>query len=650
MKNKYRLTYKDFTFFGTLAFILTITFTNVFAIPLGGSPQTITWISGGPFTVGTNFDVSGLAIDSPAIAPVTFSVGDEGSVCTVTSAGLVHPMQTGLCRITAFQPSFFNQDTNTTIAAAAPVSTSFLIIPPLPIIPIMPIIPVFQSQTINFTQPADKIVGDAPFQLTANSSSGLPISYSTSNEACSVTMLGLVTILSAGSCTISTIQGGNGIYLPAQIVSRTFTITAAPVIEKQHQTITFTTLDDQTLDPNIDDPQVQLVATSTSGLFPTFTATGACQMLGESIITLESIGVCAVTALQAGNAIFAPAPDVTQFVGVRDNDGVSSQVEDNAPNMGDGNNDGIADGSQYNVVSAPDPNIDDKYITLEITGDVGTPNISNFTTNSTKGLKVINGSTFPVGGFGFNAHGGFEGSITVRIILDKVYDTTNWILKKNDGDSNDLINGPDATFSTVTIGGTEKTQFTYTIRDNGPFDLDGRDGYISDPVFPVVPGPIVPIVVPVPVPTPVQNTGSIVVPSSSYSYGTTNNLFSNTNVSARGQVLGASTTCGVYMNLNGDYLKVGHENNGVQVGLLKKFLNKNLNLNLEINNIYDEKTESAVKKFQSKYKNQILGPWQIDGATGIVYLTTVEYVNYLECPALGYNISRLSLLPIDKKR
>lgn len=417
---------------------------------------------------------------------------------------------------------------------------------------------------------------------------------------------------------------------------------------KAPQTITF---------PEITSPQnvgnyVRLRATSDAGLSVTYSASGSCSIdvTNVSQLNFDSIGGCLVTASQSGNSSYSAAADVSQEISVEDNDGVDNETEDAGPNNGDGNEDGIKDSEQQNVVSAPDFNLDKSgYVTLEVAGNVGTPEIKNFSTHSTKGLKITDGSTAPVGGFAFTASGGFEGVLNVRIILDKVYDTSNWSLKKTVDESGVLVDGPEATFDTVTIDGVDKTRISYSIKDGGPFDADGaNNGSITDPVFPIIP-PVV-----TPAPTTTTSGGSIVIPSASYSYGSTQNLYSTTNTTVPSpnmpQVLGASTTCGVYMNLNGDYLAAGHKNNSEQVILLKKFLNKNLGINLEINSNYDLKTEEAVKKFQTKYKRTILNPWGIADSTGIVYLTTVAEINYLECPTLGFSVPKDLLIPIDHKK
>src|SRR3989344_3100070 len=61
-----------------------------------------------------------------------------------------------------------------------------------------------------------------------------------------------------------------------------------------------------------------------------------------------------------------------------------------------------------------------------------------------------------------------------------------------------------------------------------------------------------------------------------------------------------------------DYLKYGEENDVVQVTL-----------------VFDQKTFEAVKLFQQKYSDDVLGVWGLssEDATGYVYITTKNKIN-----------------------
>ncbi|MFC3068576.1 cadherin-like beta sandwich domain-containing protein [Phenylobacterium soli] len=80
------------------------------------------------------------------------------------------------------------------------------------------------SQTITFANPGAQNFGTTP-TLTATSSSGLTPTFSSSTTGvCTVTSGGALTFVTAGSCTIAADQAGNGGYLAATTVSRTFTV------------------------------------------------------------------------------------------------------------------------------------------------------------------------------------------------------------------------------------------------------------------------------------------------------------------------------------------------------------------------------------------------------------------------------------------
>lgn len=90
------------------------------------------------------------------------------------------------------------------------------------------------TQTITFDNPGPRTFGTSP-TLTATSDSGLTPTFTSSTPAvCTITSLGALTFVAAGTCTINADQAGNGSYLPATQVSRSFTVNpivpGAPVI------------------------------------------------------------------------------------------------------------------------------------------------------------------------------------------------------------------------------------------------------------------------------------------------------------------------------------------------------------------------------------------------------------------------------------
>ncbi len=88
--------------------------------------------------------------------------------------------------------------------------------------------PTEQDQTISFTALADKTYGDGGFDLTASASSGLGVTYSSSNPAIAEIVKGSqVNILKSGTVTITASQNGNADYNSAPDVSQTLVISQA---------------------------------------------------------------------------------------------------------------------------------------------------------------------------------------------------------------------------------------------------------------------------------------------------------------------------------------------------------------------------------------------------------------------------------------
>jgi hypothetical protein len=84
------------------------------------------------------------------------------------------------------------------------------------------------NQTISFSPISDKSVGDFDFTPTAVASSGLPVSFNSSNsqvaEVQGSTPNQTIKIRSAGTATITVSQAGNGAYHPAANVTQTVTV------------------------------------------------------------------------------------------------------------------------------------------------------------------------------------------------------------------------------------------------------------------------------------------------------------------------------------------------------------------------------------------------------------------------------------------
>jgi peptidoglycan hydrolase-like protein with peptidoglycan-binding domain len=102
--------------------------------------------------------------------------------------------------------------------------------------------------------------------------------------------------------------------------------------------------------------------------------------------------------------------------------------------------------------------------------------------------------------------------------------------------------------------------------------------------------------------------------------------------SSGGQVLGASTSCGVYLD---GFLRKGYTNDSEQVSKLQSFLADHLKTALPATGVFGTETEAAVKKFQEMHSDEILTPWGIGAPTGIVFRTTSRVINNYMCPDLS---------------
>jgi hypothetical protein len=154
------------------------------------------------------------------------------------------------------------------------------------------------DQTITFAPIADRRYGDS-FRPSATASSGLPVSF-TASGACFF-YVGVVYVTSGDFCTVTASQHGGLNFNPAPDVSRTFAIV------RVRQALTFPPL----VTKRFGDPDFVLSAFSGSGLPVSFAARGNCVVNGV-IVHLTGAGSCTITASQAGDVYWEPAPDVSQ--------------------------------------------------------------------------------------------------------------------------------------------------------------------------------------------------------------------------------------------------------------------------------------------------------------------------------------------------
>ena len=162
----------------------TITFPVLLDQVLGESPQALAATAS-----------SGLAVSYSALTP---------TVCAVTGAQL-SLLAAGSCTLAADQPG------DASYQPAVQVVRSFA---------------VRQAQAISFAQPAAADLASGSVTLSPSASSGLTVMLTSSTPAVCSVAGNLVTLLSAGTCTLEASQAGDGLWAPAANVVRSFAVQA----------------------------------------------------------------------------------------------------------------------------------------------------------------------------------------------------------------------------------------------------------------------------------------------------------------------------------------------------------------------------------------------------------------------------------------
>ncbi len=211
--------------------------------------------------------------------PVTLS-STTPATCTVTS-NVVTTIAAGTCTLQATQPG------NVEYKPANPVNQSFSV--------------AQIAQTITFNGISTQ-APTATVQLSASSTSQLPVTFSTTTPSvCSISGTTLTTN-TVGLCSVVAAQPGNAQYRAATSVTKSFNVIQTA------QTITFTPIAAQTVGA-----VVNLTPTATSGLPVTLVSTNpvACSVSGLAV-TATGAGTCTLQATQSGNSQYAAAPTITQ--------------------------------------------------------------------------------------------------------------------------------------------------------------------------------------------------------------------------------------------------------------------------------------------------------------------------------------------------
>jgi len=207
------------------------------------------------------------------------------------------------------------------------------------------------SQTISFGALANKMVGDADFNLTATASSGLAVTYSSSDEDVATISGNTVHIVGPGTTTITASQLGDANYLAADDVTQDLLVTSEAL---EDQTITFNALSPVTYG----DASFALNATASSGLTVSYESSNTdVATVSGNTVTIVGVGTTSITASQEGNGSYNPAEPVSRDLTVNIKElTVSGALVDTKSY--DGNTDAnISNASLTGVVSGDDVSI-----------------------------------------------------------------------------------------------------------------------------------------------------------------------------------------------------------------------------------------------------------------------------------------------------
>ncbi|MCW3173515.1 Ig-like domain-containing protein [Shewanella subflava] len=312
--------------------------------------------------VGNPITVSNFANVPDAPTMVTASAGDTQAIITfsapVNNGGAAITSYTvtsspgGLTATGASSPLTVNGLTNTTpytfiVTATNAIGTSSSSSASNSVTP-------KQSQTITFNNPGAQNFGTSPVLSASATSSLTPLFSSSTTGVCTVTSGGVLTFVTAGTCTIDANQAGNANYLAAPTVSQSFSVNG--VVAGSPTIVSATAGDTQatvTFTPPGSNGGTAITAYTVTSNPGSFTATG-----GGSPLT--------VTGLTNGTA-YTFSVTATNSAGVSSSSNVSNSV---TPKQ-----------SQTITFNNPGAQNFNTSVTLSATADSGlTPTFSSTTT------------------------------------------------------------------------------------------------------------------------------------------------------------------------------------------------------------------------------------------------------------------------------
>ena len=178
------------------------------------------------------------------------------------------------------------------------------------------------NQTITWNQELTAGLSDGTLSLNATATSGLPVTYTSSNESIATVSGNILTLHSPGYAIITASQSGNATWNPAADVSKILTVT-----DDGSDLLAQSILWEQDLTFPLSDNPVVLAAAATSGLPVQFTCSDeSVATINGSILTMHSVGLAIITASQPGNDQYMAAQNVMKILNVTDPVGIDEHT------------------------------------------------------------------------------------------------------------------------------------------------------------------------------------------------------------------------------------------------------------------------------------------------------------------------------------
>jgi len=178
----------------------TVTIASNVSAPMATGPVTFTFVFSED--VGVSFEASDITVTGGTASGFNRISGSQATVVVTPTPGA-----SGTINVSVAAGTFADIAGNANTVGAAASK------------------PYIASQTITFASPGNQTLGTAPPALVATSSSGLAVTIvSTTPAVCTVSGATL-TLVGAGTCSLTASQAGDANFGPAPSVTRTFSVT-----------------------------------------------------------------------------------------------------------------------------------------------------------------------------------------------------------------------------------------------------------------------------------------------------------------------------------------------------------------------------------------------------------------------------------------